>query len=154
MKALSSMYDKYTVDEWMEQHIDPLMNMLTGLMQRAQTLTDRDIWPRRPLNFKKLSSSAKIASASAAKYQDRNQEPKVRYRKLDNDENEDHPRQFGERKRKAFVKGAHGDKKPRHKVHTWVKLQEKGNQEEIAIHSDVANGSKENNNAPLQPSDS
>ena len=59
-KALSLIYDKYTVDEWMEQHIDPLMNMLTSLMQRAQTLTNADIWPRRPLNFKKLSKSSKI----------------------------------------------------------------------------------------------
>jgi hypothetical protein len=61
---LSLIYDKYTVDEWMEQHIEPLMKMLTSLMQRAQTLTNADIWPRRPLNFKKLSMSSKTASAA------------------------------------------------------------------------------------------
>ena len=48
----------------MEQHIEPLMKMLTSLMQRAQTLTNADIWQRRPLNFKKLSMSSKTASAS------------------------------------------------------------------------------------------
>ena len=51
----------------MEQHIEPLMNMLTSLMQRAQTLTNADIWPRRPLNFDKLSKSSKSASANKSK---------------------------------------------------------------------------------------
>ena len=60
-------YDKYTVDEWMEQHIGPLMKMLTSLMQRAQTLTNSDIWARRPLNFDKLSKSSKSVSADNEK---------------------------------------------------------------------------------------
>jgi organic radical activating enzyme len=67
VKALSLIYDKYTVDEWMEQHIEPLMKMLTSLMQRAQTLTNSDIWPRRPLNFNKLSTSSKSGSADHSK---------------------------------------------------------------------------------------
>ena len=46
----------------MEQHIEPLMKMLTSLMQRAQTLTNSDIWARRPLNFDKLSKSSKSVS--------------------------------------------------------------------------------------------
>ena len=51
----------------MEQHIEPLMKMLTSLMQRAQTLTNSDIWARRPLNFDKLSKSSKSISADNAK---------------------------------------------------------------------------------------
>ena len=51
----------------MEQHIEPLMKMLTSLMQRAQTLTNSDIWARRPLNFDKLSKSSKSVSADNAK---------------------------------------------------------------------------------------
>ena len=51
----------------MEQHIGPLMKMLTSLMQRAQTLTNSDIWARRPLNFDKLSKSSKSVSADNAK---------------------------------------------------------------------------------------
>ena len=61
---MSLIYDKYTVDEWMEQHVEPLMKLLNSLMQRAQTLTNAEIWPRRPLNFKKLSAHSKSASAS------------------------------------------------------------------------------------------
>ena len=144
MKALSFMYDKYTVDEWMEQHIEPLMKMLTGLMERAQTLTNANIWPRRPLNFKKLSSSAKIASA--AKYQERNQEPKVRYKKLDENENVN---LNGERKRKT-----HGGKKRKQKGHMSFKMQEKSNEENIAVHADIADNDKENKNALLPPSNS
>ena len=48
----------------MEQHVEPLMKLLNSLMQRAQTLTNAEIWPRRPLNFKKLSAHTKTASAS------------------------------------------------------------------------------------------
>ena len=51
----------------MEQHIEPLMKMLTSLMQRAQTLTNSDIWARRPLNFDKLSKSSKSISADNSK---------------------------------------------------------------------------------------
>ena len=51
----------------MEQHIGPLMKMLTSLMQRAQTLTNSDIWARRPLNFDKLSKSSKSVSADNEK---------------------------------------------------------------------------------------
>ena len=51
----------------MEQHIEPLMKMLTSLMQRAQMLTNSDIWPRRPLNFDKLSTSSKSGTADHSK---------------------------------------------------------------------------------------
>ena len=74
VKSLSLIYDKYTVDEWMEQHIEPLMKMLTSLMQRAQTLTNSDIWARRPLNFDKLSKSPKSVSAEKEKTQGSHQD--------------------------------------------------------------------------------
>ena len=51
----------------MEQHIEPLMKMLTSLMQRAQTLTNSDIWPRRPLNYDKLSTSSKSGNADQSR---------------------------------------------------------------------------------------
>ena len=150
VKALSFMYDKYTVDEWMEQHIEPLMKMLTGLMQRAQTLTNADIWPRRPLNFKKLSSSAK--AASAVKYQDRNREPKVRYKKVDDNQNVNLPLRSGERKRNKFAKGSHGGKKRKQKGHRSFKVEEMNNEENKEVQADITNEGKENKNALLPPS--
>ena len=90
MKALSVVYDKYTVDEWMEQHIEPLINMLNGLMHRAKILTDSQIWPRRPLNFKTLSKpKKKVAAASAEKSEDRYVDVKRRFKQVDDNDNID-----------------------------------------------------------------
>ena len=108
-KALSVVYDKYTVDEWMEQHIEPLINMLNGLMHRAQILTDSQIWPRRPLNFKKLSKpKKKIASASAAKSEDGYVDVKRKYKTMDDNDNIEESIINSEIKNNNFVDGIHG----------------------------------------------
>ena len=48
-QAMSVVYDKYTIQEWMEQHVDTLVQDVKDLMGRAKALIDKDIWPRRPL---------------------------------------------------------------------------------------------------------
>ena len=48
-QAMSVVYDKYTIQEWMEQHVDTLLQDVKDLMGRAKSLIDKDIWPRRPL---------------------------------------------------------------------------------------------------------
>ena len=47
--TLSNYYDKYTTEEWIEQHIIPLSGMIGELTSRANILTEDSVWPRRPL---------------------------------------------------------------------------------------------------------
>lgn len=48
-KVLSQYLDAYSVREWIEQRIQPLMVKLNGLQQDALSLMARSHWPRRPL---------------------------------------------------------------------------------------------------------
>ena len=52
-KALSVFFDQYTVGEWIEQHITPMIKTMEDLNNRAQILTSITSWPQRPLDFKK-----------------------------------------------------------------------------------------------------
>lgn len=136
IKALSVVYDKYTVDEWMEQHIEPLINMLNGLMHRAQILTDSQIWPRRPLNFKKLSKpKKKVASASAEKSEDRYVDVKRRFKQVDDNDNIDQSINNPAIKNNNLVDGIHGSdikkrkrKSRKKKYKTQELLEEKENE--------------------------
>lgn len=47
--TLLQYFDSYTTDEWIEQHILPLHEMVNELLERSKALTDRNVWPRRPL---------------------------------------------------------------------------------------------------------
>jgi len=48
--VLSTYFDEWTVDEWIEQHLLPLQETVSALNKRARTLTrDVNVWPRRPL---------------------------------------------------------------------------------------------------------
>ena len=47
-KALSEVYDDYTVGEWIEQKIYPLYKDLNDFKFRAESLKNRNTWPRRP----------------------------------------------------------------------------------------------------------
>ena len=48
--VLSTYFDEWTVDEWIEQHLLPLQETVSALNKRARTLTrDMNVWPRRPL---------------------------------------------------------------------------------------------------------
>ena len=49
-KSLGQFYDQYTVEEWLEQHIKPLQERIDQLMKMARHLTEKMIWPRRPLS--------------------------------------------------------------------------------------------------------
>ena len=48
-KALNAVYDQFTVEEWLEQHVDPLMQKVQELTERARVLSEGQVWPRRPL---------------------------------------------------------------------------------------------------------
>ena len=56
-KSLGQFYDNYTVEEWLEQHIKPLELRIDDLMTKAKSLTEKKVWPRRPLGFEKDSRS-------------------------------------------------------------------------------------------------
>ena len=47
-KALTEVYDDYTVTEWIEQKIYPLYKELVDFKNRAESLKNRNTWPRRP----------------------------------------------------------------------------------------------------------
>ena len=48
--VLSTYFDEWTVDEWIEQHLLPLQETVSALNKRARKLTrDLNVWPRRPL---------------------------------------------------------------------------------------------------------
>ena len=49
--VLGLYYDKYTAQEWVEQHVDPLMVMVKEINERAKILTKDTVWPRRPLEI-------------------------------------------------------------------------------------------------------
>lgn len=49
-KSLSHFFDNHTVNEWLEQHIQPLLKQVDELMAMAKSLTVNVSWPRRPLD--------------------------------------------------------------------------------------------------------
>jgi len=48
-RTLQLYYDKFTVEEWLEQHIQPLSEKMAELNSMADLLTKPNHWPRRPL---------------------------------------------------------------------------------------------------------
>ena len=53
-KALSSFFDGYTVAEWIEQHIKPMIRTIDDLHNRATILTSVTSWPQRPLGYQNV----------------------------------------------------------------------------------------------------
>ncbi|XP_074596750.1 hexosaminidase D [Brevipalpus obovatus] len=49
-KALSEVFDEYTVYEWIEQNIYPHLLKMDKLLKDAENLKLRKVWPIRPLN--------------------------------------------------------------------------------------------------------
>ncbi|VEN55664.1 unnamed protein product [Callosobruchus maculatus] len=49
-KALSEIYDEYTVEEWQSTHVLPFVNEVDSLLTTCDKLLAKDTWPRRPLN--------------------------------------------------------------------------------------------------------
>ncbi|XP_067126536.1 hexosaminidase D-like [Centruroides vittatus] len=47
---MPEVYDKYTIDEWLQTYMDPIMLQLENLSNTAQKLLKYSAWPRRPLN--------------------------------------------------------------------------------------------------------
>ena len=41
--------DNSTTSEWIEQNILPLSEKLTQVLKYQESLSDRDVWPRRPV---------------------------------------------------------------------------------------------------------
>ena len=48
-KVLLHYFDSFTVEEWLEQHVDPLLKIVDEINSRAVALTSAMTWPRRPL---------------------------------------------------------------------------------------------------------
>lgn len=49
VKALSEVYDDYTVNEWIELNIYPFMKTMKQMWDDGMRLKNYDVWPRRPL---------------------------------------------------------------------------------------------------------
>nr|CAI5865720.1 unnamed protein product [Callosobruchus analis] len=49
-KALSEIYDEYTVEEWQSTYVLPFANEIDKLLIMCHKLLTKDSWPRRPLN--------------------------------------------------------------------------------------------------------
>lgn len=58
--VMSVIFDKYTVAEWLEQHLLPLDKLVSELNRRYQWLTDRSVWPRRPLEAQDQDDSQEV----------------------------------------------------------------------------------------------
>ena len=140
-------YDKYTVDEWMEQHIEPLMKMLTSLMQRAQTLTNADIWPRRPLNFKKLSMSSK--TASPAKSEENEQDSYVNVKKMHEKDHDDLLTNRGEWKRNKASERLDDDTNKDQNGEISRKNERNTNEDKILAHPLIEGHDNSNNDLSL-----
>jgi hypothetical protein len=48
-RTLPHYFDQFTVDEWLEQNVDPLIEAVDSLNSRAASLTSSLSWPRRPI---------------------------------------------------------------------------------------------------------
>jgi len=48
-RVLQHYFDPYTVEEWLEENIDPLVHRVDAMNDRAAVLTSSMTWPRRPI---------------------------------------------------------------------------------------------------------
>lgn len=48
-ESLTSIFDKYTITEWIEQKIYPMIRELEKIQKQAHDLKAKKTWPKRPL---------------------------------------------------------------------------------------------------------
>lgn len=48
-ESLTGIFDKYTISEWIEQRVYPMVRELEKIQKEAHNLKAKKIWPRRPL---------------------------------------------------------------------------------------------------------
>lgn len=48
-RALDTVYDRYTTNEWLETRVRPLQSQIDHLIQTVESLRSISIWPKRPL---------------------------------------------------------------------------------------------------------
>ncbi|PSN36468.1 hypothetical protein C0J52_20603 [Blattella germanica] len=53
--AMSDVYDRYTITEWVSTFLQPLNNQLQSLWDAREKLLSRTYWPKRPLDILKPS---------------------------------------------------------------------------------------------------
>ena len=53
-EAMEGIYDRYTVDEWLETFVGPLNEKVTRLWEAKEKILDKYEWPRRPLGNDEL----------------------------------------------------------------------------------------------------
>ena len=50
--SFQSVYvDHFTADEWLATHVQPIQSQVDKLIQTAELLSSKHVWPRRPLHF-------------------------------------------------------------------------------------------------------
>jgi hypothetical protein len=59
-RILLHYFDPYTVEEWLEQNVDPMLKTVEDINSRAVALTSSISWPRRPLVSEKLMKDRKF----------------------------------------------------------------------------------------------
>lgn len=52
-ESLTGIFDKYTVSEWIEQRIYPMIRELEKIQKEAHDLKAKKTWPKRPLPMSK-----------------------------------------------------------------------------------------------------
>jgi len=48
-ESLTGIFDKYTISEWIEQRVYPMIRELEKIQKEAHDLKSKKTWPRRPL---------------------------------------------------------------------------------------------------------
>lgn len=48
-ESLTGIFDKYTVSEWIEQRVYPMIRELEKIQKEAHDLKSKKTWPKRPL---------------------------------------------------------------------------------------------------------
>lgn len=49
--AMSSVYDKYTAEEWVQTNLRPTGELLQKLADARERILSKEDWPRRPLDI-------------------------------------------------------------------------------------------------------
>lgn len=48
-ESLTGIFDKYTISEWIEQRVYPMIKELEKIQKEAHALKGKKTWPKRPL---------------------------------------------------------------------------------------------------------
>ncbi|GAB0099233.1 Beta-N-acetylhexosaminidase [Sergentomyia squamirostris] len=66
-EVMIDIYDKFTIEEFIEQRINPVVDELNGLLSAASRLSAVKVWPRRPLPYIRVITDIKSLTNSTKK---------------------------------------------------------------------------------------